>query len=552
MPARRTGRSSIRCMRRWLLSGLAGVVLATFALVAVGGAATPALTVTKVAKPLDGGYFYISTSLQKEIDQAALQRVAQAHDGYRLVVVARLPKGTETPDLAATAVLAKLKNAKPPVNFVGVAHVTDQGTDLGGAMADGSVNAEVIREAADFAEKSGQASVVDTLKVFTDQVATGKLPGETEDSSSGGGSDSSGGVPWMWVILVAVVGLGILGALRMRAVSRERRKRARVGSIGTARSFHGTRLDGLSLRHSELVRAVGERPDDPALAEHHQTAGAKLVALRRQLPQLYSPRELRTCAGELDLTEWHIECAEALAEGRGLPPQPSPDRPALCFFTHEHGLGTVEVDVTRPDGTVASVWVCPANAVALSRAEPLLVGRVHVGGREVPWPTAPTYYGAAGWAPEDLPGLEYEGREIWGRDAPEREEPVDVPPDAVPGVPAEAMLPPGVATPLPPGVTAPVALIDEDALPPGVSAPSPEAEEPAAPAAVEEPSPNGAGLFEELDSPAPPALVRAAEEDEITSDHSAVDPDATEAYDPFAATDDELPPWETDEPTKRD
>ncbi len=341
--------------------------------------------------------------------------------------------------------------------------------------------------------------------------------------------------------------------MRMRAVSRERRKRARVGSIGTARSFHGTRLDSLSLRHSELVRAVSERPDDPALAEHHQTAGAKLVALRRQLPQLYSPRELRTCAGELDLTEWHIECAEALAEGRGLPPQPSSDRPALCFFTHEHGLGTVEVDVTRPDGTVASVWVCPANAVALSRAEPLLVGAVHVGGRQVPWPTAPTYYGAAGWAPEDLPGLEYEGREIWGREAPQRDEPIDVPLDAVPSVPATAMLPDGVATPLPPGVTAPAPLIDEDALPPGVSLPPPVAEEPHAEADSPNGSANGAALFEELDNPAPPALLRAAaDDDEITADHPSVDPDATEAYDPFAATDDELPPWETDEPTKRD
>ena len=550
MPARRTGRSSIRLMRRWLLSALVPATLALLILATSGSAATVPLTVTKVAAPLDGGLFYVSTSLRKEVDQVALQNVARAHPGYRLVVVARLPKGTETPETAATAVLAKLKKAKPPVTFVAVAHVTDQGTDLGGAMSDGSVNAEVIREAADAAEKSGQASVVDTMKVFTDQVATGKLPGETgSDTTTGDGGDS--GIPWLYVGLAVVLILGVLAFMRMRAVSRERRNRARVGSIGTARSFHGHRLDSLSLRHSELVRAVSERPDDPALAEHHQTAGAKLVALRRQLPQLYSPRELRTCAGELDLTEWHIECAEALAEGRGLPPQPSPDRPALCFFTHEHGLGTVEVDVTRPDGTVASVWVCPANAVALSRAEPLLVGAVHVGGRQVPWPTAPTYYGAAGWAPEDLPGLEYEGREIWGREAPQRDEPIDVPFDAVPSVPAAAMLPPGVSTPLPPGVTAP--LIDEDALPPGVSLPPPLPEEPHDEAESTNGSSNGAALFEELDNPAPPALLRAAaDDDEITADHASVDPDATEAYDPFAATDDELPPWETDEPTKRD
>jgi hypothetical protein len=535
-------------MRRWLLAALVGVFSAPLVLAMPGSAATPALTVTKVAAPLDGGLFYVSTSLRKEVDQVALQNVARAHSGYRLVVLARLPKGTETPETAATAVLAKLKKAKPPVSFVAVAHVTDQGTDLGGAISGATVNAAVIREAANFAEKSGQASVVDTLKVFTDQVATGKTPSETATTSASGGG-GGGGLPWLYILGAAIIGLGVLGFLRMRAVSRERRKRARVGSIGTARSFHASRLDSLSLRHSELVRAVGERPDDPALAEHHQTAGAKLVALRRQLPQLYSPRELRTCAGELDLTEWHVECAEALADGRGLPPQPSSDRPALCFFTHEHGLGTVEVDVTRPDGIVASVWVCPANAVALTRGEPLLVGAVHVGGRQVPWPTAPTYYGAAGWAPEDLPGLEYEGNEIWGRDAPHRDAPVDVPPGAVPSLPLESMLPTGVSTPLPPGVTAP--LIDEDALPPGVSVPPPLPDEPRGEPAADG-SQNGAALFEELDNPAPAALVRAAEEDEITADHPSVDPDATEAYDPFAATDDELPPWETDEPTKRD
>ncbi len=125
-------------MRRWLLSALVTATLALLVLATTGSAATPALTVTKVATPLDGGLFYVSTSLRKEVDQVALQNVARAHPGYRLVVVARLPKGTETPETAATAVLAKLKNAKPPVTFVAVAHVTDQGTDLGGAMADGS------------------------------------------------------------------------------------------------------------------------------------------------------------------------------------------------------------------------------------------------------------------------------------------------------------------------------------------------------------------------------------------------------------------------------
>ena len=52
---------------------------------------------------------------------------------------------------------------------------------------------------------------------------------------------------------------------------------------------------------------------------------------------------------------------------------------------------------------------------------------MHVGGREIPWPAAPTWYGAPGWTLDDLPGTEYQGREIWGRDVPRRDVPLLTP-----------------------------------------------------------------------------------------------------------------------------
>ncbi len=529
-------------MRRW--PGL--VLVATFvvALVSVApvGATTTAprqptpVKIKSLVKRLVSGVSYVSPGLRGNVDENSLQTVALQHPGYRLVVLNRLLAGTETAELAAQAVLAKLKDADPPVVFVGIAHVTDQGVDLGGAMAGDDANASFIQEHADAAEKAGAASVIDTLTLFADGVESGELPAATPAASAPGDGGGGGRGRLLWIALLAVGSLALLIVLRMRAVSRDRRRRARVGSIGTARTFHIARLDALSLRHSELVRDVAERPDEPTLAEHHGTAGATLVALRRQLPGLFSPRELRTCAGELDEIEWHVECAESLVSGRALPPRPSGSRPGLCFFTHEHGLGTVEVEVKRPDGTAVAIWVCPANAVALSRSEELLVSRVHVGSRLVPWPAAPTYYGAAGWSPDDLPGLEYEGREIWGRDVPDRGDAPDIPDDAVPGsIPAEAVLPPGVQTPLPPGVTPP-GLIDELGLPPGVSAPPPTGAD------------NGDAppTFEELEDPPPAILVRRPARpeitDEITAEHLPVDTDATQAYDPLA--EDEAAPWE--------
>ena len=173
------------------------------------------------------------------------------------------------------------------------------------------------------------------------------------------------------------------------------------------------------------MRPLAERGgDDVDLQQHYETAGGKLVALRRSIPQLASPRELRTAASELDEIEWHVESAESLIAGRTPPERPLRDRPALCFFTHEHGLATEDIDLVRPDGTITAVRVCPANARALERGEVPAVSTVHVGGREIPWPAAPTWYGAPGWTLDDLPGTEYQGREIWGRDMPRRDVPL--------------------------------------------------------------------------------------------------------------------------------
>ena len=126
------------------------------------------------------------------------------------------------------------------------------------------------------------------MKVFTDQVASGKVPGEGGPAPPAAAIRRRGR-PAVAVHHLAVVLIvsGCWRFMRMRAVSRERRKRARVGSIGTARSFHAARLDAPVAAALRAGPGGGRAADDPALAEHHQTAGAKLVALRRQLPQLY-------------------------------------------------------------------------------------------------------------------------------------------------------------------------------------------------------------------------------------------------------------------------
>jgi hypothetical protein len=516
-------------------------VAITAVLVADAAAATHGpgpITISGLTSNLRSAYIYVDPALRSSIDELALQRAAQAHPGDRLAVLTRAPLAARTAAVTAEKVRARLK-----APFVGVA-IESAGTvtDLAGASS--KYTPSEVAYAATLAQQAGKASVVDTLRAFADNVAAGRVAPAAPKSSSSASS------PWIWIILVALLaGLGTLIGLRLRARERERRRRARGGSIGTARSFHIARLDHLSHRHGELVSVVASGNDDPTLAEHHQTAGAKLVALRRQLPGLFSPRELRTCARELDEVEWHLEAAEAIAAKRSIPPHPGQDRPGLCFFTHEHGLGTVEIDLIKPDGSVGVVFVCPANAAALHRGEPPIVSQVHVGGRMAPWPAAPSWYGAPGWSADDLPGLEYEGREIWGRAIPRRDGPIEPGDQEPPPSP-----PPSADTVgLPPGVSAPAEEHD-DTLPPGVTPPAEPPQQtttdaaPPASEAAAAPEPPAKPQFEELEGPPPAGLVEhAASVDEtdagdaeVTADHPAVS-EPTQAYDPFA---DDLPAWE--------
>jgi hypothetical protein len=535
--------------RRALVLAVALTLAGVLAAAPAGQAATkkpaPVKIYPALVSNLRAGVAWVDPALRSQVSLADLQAAALKHQGYRLAVISRLPQLYPNLKLTARQVLIHLPKS---VKFVGIEY---KGT-LAGATRLPTVQQADVDLAAEQARAKNLPSKVATLSAFADTVASGRF----EKPGAGGG-----GTPWwqwlLFVLLLAVIAVVLLGGYRRYRGAQEAGRRRRGGSILTAREFHQERLDALSHRHSELVRAVSEHGEDSALAGHHQTAGNKLVALRRQLTQLYAPRELRTCALELDEIEWHVETCEAILAGVGLPPKPSPDHHGLCFFTHEHGLGAVDVDVTKPDGTVATVRVCPVNALALENGEPPFVSMVPVGSRMVPWPAAPTWYGAAGWSPEDLPGLEHRGREIWGREAPIR---LDEPPSTTGDrlLPGQTPPPPRDLPDLPPGVTAP-GLFDQDSddlplappaepestsrrftrpepehegdegLPPGVDAP-PEA---TSDATAEVPSESGAPLFEELERPHVPGLI-----DEDADDHDGRS-DHTVAYDPFADDEDD-------------
>jgi hypothetical protein len=388
------------------------LAVALLATLAFGGTAHAAkrLSAAQVAKALTKTRVFVQVGSTPKPDREALKAVAAANPSFYLVVLQRPLAGASNAKGSARLLSLALQPTNPQAT-VGLI----QGGKLAGASL--SYPQERIDKAV---ADSGDVAATDPTGALTSYAQAVSKPNKNPDDG-GTGSDSGGRATWQWVVLVLLlVGIGLV-VLRIRARSNEQRKRRRGGSIWTAREFHLDRLESLAARHSVLTGQTSGGSEDPEAMDHLQTAGARLLALRRTLPALTSPRELRTVASELDAVEWEILWVEHRMSDHA-PPQPiTRGFPGLCFFSHEHGLGTEPIELRKPDGTVATVYVSPENRLALERGDAPAVSLVHVASRMLPWPTAPSWYGAYGWNADDLPGLEYNGEQIWGIDGPERE-----------------------------------------------------------------------------------------------------------------------------------
>ena len=386
------------------------LAVALLTVLVAGGSAQAAkrLSAAQVAAKLQDQHAYVQPGSTPKPDVAALNAVAAANPSFYLVVLRRPLAGAANAKGSARLLALALQPTNPKAT-VGVV----QGGKLGGASL--SYPQERINKAV---ADTGQVAATDPTGALTSYTQAVSKPNINPDDG-GSGSGSSGTPFWQWLILIIlVVGIALL-VLRIRARSNEQRKRRRGGSIWTAREFHLDRLESLAARHAALNGETAGGTEDPEAMDHMQTAGARLLALRRTLPALTSPRELRTVAGELDAVEWEILWVEYRLSDHAPPAPIMRGFPGLCFFSHEHGLGTEPIELRKPDGTIATVYVSPENRLALERGDAPAVSLVHVGSRMVPWPTAPSWYGAYGWNADDLPGLEYAGQQIWGIDGPE-------------------------------------------------------------------------------------------------------------------------------------
>jgi hypothetical protein len=136
------------------------------------------------------------------------------------------------------------------------------------------------------------------------------------------GPGSGDGVPWVFLLLVAVV--IVVGITVLALVTWRRRRDERLADksrIERTRAAVRQQRDAVSndiLRLEDEVRASG---NEDALA-HYRNATIAYAAIVGEFETGDTAEELTNLAARLDSAIWQLDAAEAILDGKPLPPEP--------------------------------------------------------------------------------------------------------------------------------------------------------------------------------------------------------------------------------------
>ena len=230
-----------------------------------------------------------------------------------------------------------------------------------------------------------------------DTVATGGSSyGEdfTEFAASLTGAEpvSEGGGFNLVPVLIGIGAVGLVGFFIWRGNAE--RDQAKEKLFGEARAEIRQQMD-------VIATAIVELADDPRVAgndtatSHYREASETFRQAESRLTAASSLDQLEDLSDDLDRARWQLDAAQALVEGRPLPPEPTEDAPPPCFFDPTHGTGRVEAEIQTPAGA-RKVMVCEADAEKLRRGESPDPRQIPYDSQPVPAPRAPRTHGGLG------------------------------------------------------------------------------------------------------------------------------------------------------------
>jgi cbb3-type cytochrome oxidase subunit 3 len=356
------------------------IVILTAVLVAVLAAApiASAQTVDEVADAARDQGFYIEPGVGVDAGdiEASVTRANQA--GYRFAAVILDEDPTGGAVVFAGAVLDRLGSGTVLVLSAG-----QEGADST------EVDQAVLELALDAGFEAG--SDEGYVDAFVEVLVGDFVPVNTTQAQTGDGGGGGGSGLWILLIIVAV-----LVALVWWAIRRSKKSAAasEARRIAEARSEIQGQLDAMAntiLEISDQVSVTETRQDN----EYFQQASATFAAASEAFPEATTLGALEDLSDGLDEARWQLDAAEAVAEGRPVPPKPTKEERHACFFDPTH-IGPFEDAQLKTSAGTKTVRVCKADAERLRRGEEAKTRMIEVGGQRVPAPMAPRSYGGGG------------------------------------------------------------------------------------------------------------------------------------------------------------
>ncbi len=352
-------------------------VLASLALLIASPARAGAQDLDDIVEQVELRGYYVEPGADADVNE--LERIAaEAEDSgspAAIVVLALEADGGD--DLLAADVFDRSGA------FDTVVVVSDSGVGAFSVFEDAQL-ADSLDAALAVGRGGGSNEAV--VEAFVDELPrAAEVPSGDEQGADSGG----GGSGFWWVLLVLVV----VGGAVWFFVARRRRRQG-VDDVEVARSEIREQLDAIANEIVENQDPVELSGNEEAIAYYRQanTTYAEAIEQLETTTELLALAELNH---RVDRARWELEAAEALAEGRPVPPEPEPDKPVACFFDPTHKPGTEEAVVRTPAGD-QEVAVCASCADKLRRGERPTPREITVRGRRVPAAKAPQSHGGRG------------------------------------------------------------------------------------------------------------------------------------------------------------
>lgn len=271
-----------------------------------------AASVSEVVPQLQSDGYYIepgSSASEDVVSDAVFEGRAAGGRLYMVVLSEEPPGGAPT---FSDSVLDEL----------GDGYVVTIAPETVGFAGDGSFwSAGEMNEAID-SSLTGDTDD-DVVELFMEELTGGGVTPGAGDGEPDESSDGGGGLGWIWLLVIAGGLVLVFTASRRGRRQREEMARRQLEKV---RSMARSKLDEIANDIIEMEDEV-ELSGNPEVRSHYQRASATYSAALSEIQEAGSAKEMVDLVAKLDTAIWELDAAEALLDGKPVPPKPTPPEP---------------------------------------------------------------------------------------------------------------------------------------------------------------------------------------------------------------------------------